>query len=483
MLPLKPCHFKIINAIVCIFFYLYVKINLGVKMKINKEMFREYDIRGIYGDDLDFDVAYLIGKAFGTKLRELNISSTVVAYDNRLSSVELESGLVKGILDTGINVKRLGLATTPMCYYATNYLGTNCSMMITASHNPKEYNGFKFSYNGVHNAFGDSVRELYDIIMSNNFASGNGEVCDVSIRNPYIDLVTNKLDFGNRKVKVVYDCGNGTASIIAGDIFKKLDVEAIPLFDVSDGSFPNHHPDPSIIDNLKSLQQKVLETKADFGIAYDGDADRVGFVDEKGNMIDIDMFLIIMWRYLYDKVSKKECLYDVKCSKALEDELIKLGVKPIEYRTGNSYTRKATYDGSYPLSGELSGHVYFRDKWPGYDDGIYVGMRLIEMMSHTDKPLSSFLDNINKYYSTKEIKIGVSDDRKFAIIMEMQKYCENKNYHFLTIDGVKVKFDDGFALVRASNTGPNITMRFEAKTERRLDEIKNEFVNEINKYI
>lgn len=453
-------------------------------MQINENMFREYDIRGIYGEDLNGEISYLIGKAFGTKLRSLNIPATVVACDNRLSSPELEENMINGIADTGIHVKRLGLATTPMCYFAANHLGVNSSMMITASHNPKEYNGFKFSYNGVHNAYGKSVKEIYDIIKSGNFANGDGVIEYVDVTEAYIKLVIDKLKFGNRKIKVVYDCGNGTSSIIADKIFERLpQIESIPLFNVSNGSFPNHHPDPCVEENLTELKKKVIETNADLGVGYDGDADRVGFVDEKGNMIDVDKFLIVMWKYLYDKVDKKECLFDVKCSKSLEDELIKLGVKPIEYRTGNSYTRAASAEGDYPLSGELSGHIYFRDKWPGYDDGIYNGMRLIEMLSNGDKPFSEYFNDVVKYNSTPEIKVGVDDNKKFEIVNKMEEYCKSKNYKYITIDGVKAKFDDGFALVRASNTGPNITLRFEATTESRLNEIQNEFTNELNKYI
>ena len=372
-----------------------------------------------------------------------------------------------------------------MFYFAANYLGTNSSLMITASHNPKEYNGFKFSYNGIHNAYGDSVKEIYDIIMSNNFENGNGQEESVDISDKYIDLLVSKLEFGPRKVKAIYDCGNGTGSVIARRVFDRLGfmIDSIPLFDESDGTFPNHHPDPCVEENLTILKGMVKNSAYDVGIGYDGDADRVGFVDENGTFIEIDKFLAIMWKYLYDRVDKKECLFDVKCSKTLEDELIKLGVKPVEYRTGNSYTRAASAKGDYPLSGELSGHVYFRDKFPGYDDGIYVGLRLIEMLSWTDKPLSSFLEDLPKYYSTPEIKYKVTDETKFEIVDKIREYAESKNYKFITIDGVKVKFDDGFALVRASNTGPNITSRFEAKTEGRLNEIKEEFESVLNKYI
>ncbi len=453
-------------------------------MKVNSEMFREYDIRGVYGEDLSAEVAYLIGKAFGTKLKELNIGSTVVGYDNRLSSVELEENLVKGLVETGAHVIRLGLVTTPMCYFAANHLGTNCSMMITASHNPKEYNGFKFSYNGVHNAYGKSVREIYEIIESGNFASGEGTTENVDIKEDYINLVVNKLNFGERRVKVVYDCGNGTSSVIAKEVFDRLpNIDSVGICDVSDGNFPMHHPDPCVESNLDMLKAKAKEVGADIGVGYDGDCDRVGFIDENGTFIEIDKFLVIMWKHLVNIVDKKECLYDVKCSKVLEDELKKINVKTVEYRTGNSYTRAASAEGDYPLSGELSGHVYFRDRWPGYDDGIYVGMRLIEMLSHTDKPLSSFLNDMVKYYSTPELKVKVEDSKKFDIVAKMEEYSKSKGYNYITIDGVKTKFSDGFALVRASNTGPNITMRFEATTEERLKELQEEFTNELNKYI
>ncbi len=445
-------------------------------MELNKNMFREYDIRGIYGTDLNGDIAYLIGRGLGSKMHKLNIAKTVVAYDNRLSSVELEENLVKGLIESGINVYRLGLASTPMCYYASNYFNVNCSVMITASHNPKEYNGFKFSFDGISNACGASVMEIYDIITNKDFVSGNGTISNVDIEDAYINLLTNNISLP-KKLKIVYDCGNGTTSIIAKKIFDRLNVEYIPLYDISDGSFPNHHPDPSVEENLRDLEKTVVENKASLGIAFDGDGDRVGVVDEKGNMIDIDKYLIIMWKYLVNKVEKKEAFFDVKCSKVLEDELIKLGVKPIETRTGNSYTRRISAEGDYILGGELSGHVYFRDKFPGYDDGIYAGIRLIEAISNLNVELSSMLEGINKYYSTKENKIAVDDSIKFDIVNKVKEYCISKGYKFITLDGVKVKYDDGFALVRASNTGPNITTRYEAKTEQRLEEITNEFNN------
>ena len=284
---------------------------------------------------------------------------------------------------------------------------------------------------------------------------------------------------GDNKIKVVYDCGNGTTSIVADDIFNsfKDKIDLVPLFNTSDSDFPNHHPDPAVEENLKKLEAKVLETKATVGIAFDGDGDRVGVVDEKGNMVDIDKYMIIIWKSLINTNVEKKTFFDVKCSLCLKEELEKMNVNAEFYRTGNSYTKAKSVEGNYPVGGELSGHVFFRDRFGGYDDGIYAGLRLIEILTNNGKTVSEMLEGINKYYSTPEIKIHTEDNIKFNIVNKVKEYCKNKNYNILDIDGVKVFFDDGSALVRASNTGPNITARFEAKSESRLEEIKNEFLN------
>lgn len=452
-------------------------------MKVNKLMFREYDIRGIYNEDIDEEVSYLIGRAFGSNLKRMGKKETLVGYDNRISSPIIEENLVKGITESGVNVVRLGLVTTPMYYYGWDLLNIKCGVMITASHNPKEYNGFKFSYNGIHNAYGKDVYNLYDTIINKNFTSGNGTITNKDIKSEYIKLLWENIELGNRKLKVVYDCGNGTTSIVAKEVFNNPNIEFIPIFADSNPEFPNHHPDPCVEENLAYLKKKVLETHADVGIAFDGDGDRVGVVDEKGNMVEIDKYMIIIWRDIYNKVKNKKCLFDIKCSKALEDELIKLGVEPVCYRSGNSYTKAMSVEGNFPFSGEYSGHVFFRDKFPGYDDGIYAGLRLIEILSKTNKTVSELLLGINNYYSTKELKMKVNDEIKFDIINKVKEYCLSKNYKILTIDGVKALFDDGSAVVRASNTGPNITMRYEAKTKERLNEIEKEFINLLNKLL
>lgn len=452
-------------------------------MKVNKLMFREYDIRGIYNEDIDEEVSYLIGRAFGSNLKRMGKTEALVGYDNRISSPIIEKNLVKGITESGINVVRLGLVTTPMYYYGWDLLNIKCGVMITASHNPKEYNGFKFSYNGIHNAYGKDVYNLYDTIINKDFTNGNGTITNKDIKSEYIKLLWKNIELGNRKLKVIYDCGNGTTSIVAKDVFNNPNIEFIPIFADSNPEFPNHHPDPCVEENLRDLKKKVLETQADVGIAFDGDGDRVGVVDEKGNMIDVDKYMIIIWRDIYNKVENKKGLFDIKCSKVLEDELIKLGIEPVCYRSGNSYTKAMSVEGNFPFSGEYSGHVFFRDKFPGYDDGIYAGLRLIEILSKTNKNVSELLEGINTYYSTKELKMKVNDEIKFDIVNKVKEYCISKNYKLLTIDGVKVLFDDGSAVVRASNTGPNITMRYEAKTKERLNEIEQEFTNLLNELL
>ena len=450
-------------------------------MKLNKLMFREYDIRGIYGTDIDEEVSYHIGRAYATRLLSLGKNKMIVGYDNRASSPIIEENLVKGLTEGGVDVVRLGLVTTPMYYYAWDKLNIKCGIMITASHNPKEYNGFKMSYNGIHNCFGKDVIDLYYIIINNIYSEGKGTITNVNIKQDYINMINSHINLGNNKLKVVYDCGNGTTSIVAPEIFKSDSIEYIPLFADSDPNFPNHHPDPSVPENLKKLSEKVIETQADLGIAFDGDGDRVGAVDEKGNIITIDKFMIIIWRDIYNKVNIKKGFYDVKCSKAVEDELNRLGIEPVCTRTGNSYTKKISFEGDYPFGGELSGHLYFRDRFIGTDDGIYAGLRLVEILSKTNKKVSQLLDNIPIYYSTPEGKIKVEDSKKEKIVSRVEEYCKNKKYNILTIDGVKVLYEDGFAVVRKSNTGPNITTRYEAKTKERLEEIKEEFDNLVNK--
>lgn len=448
---------------------------------IKENIFREYDLRGIVNDEIDNDGAYIVGKSFGSYIKEKGETWTVIGHDNRLSSPELSENLIRGIIDTGVNVYDLGLVTTPMYYFMRKVLKSNTGIMVTASHNPREYNGFKIAFVKEGNAYGQAIRDFRDFTFKGEFLDGTGIIKKVNLEEEYINLLTSSIDLGERKVKVVYDCGNGTGSIIIKKILDKIpNIEYKLLYCESDGNFPNHHPDPSIHANQKDLGALVKKLGYDIGIGIDGDADRVGIVDENGNPIDADMYMLIMYRYLNKNLKMRKALFDVKCSKALIDEMIKLDIEPVMYRTGNSYSNMMMQKGNFDFGGEYSGHVFFRDKFPGFDDGIYGGLRMIEVLSHTDKKLSQLLDGINKYYSTEEIKIPVSDDIKSSIVEKVKEYCINKNYSYKDIDGIRVEFDDSWALIRVSNTSPNLTVRFEASTEERLTQIQEEFISVID---
>lgn len=450
---------------------------MKIKENLNKNIFRGYDIRGIVPTEIDTDTAYTIGLGFGSHIRKMGKTVCVVGHDNRISSDDLYNALVEGIKETGINIISLGLCTTPMYYYACIKLQVYSGVMVTASHNPKDDNGFKFAFDESGNCKGQEIQDFLNEILEGNFLSGTGLITNYDIRKEYIDLFKNNLHFGDRKVRVVIDSGNGTTSIIAKELYEMFPIELITINDESNGEFPNHHPDPCVEKNLEQLKQKVLETSADVGLGFDGDGDRMGLVTNTAKFIPTDKYMVIIIRDIVNKVAKKEFLYDVKCSKTLSDEIEKLGAKGMCYRTGNSYTKAMVREADLPFGGELSGHVYFRDRFPGFDSGLYAGLRLLEILSNTDKNVDDLLENINEYYSTEELKFASPDDKKFKVVEAVGEYAKNKNYNILTIDGIKVLFDDGWALVRASNTGPNLTARFEARTKERLEEIQTEFTN------
>ena len=449
----------------------------NIYKNINPNIFRGYDIRAIYNKDLNEDIAYTIGLSFGSYIREKGYEKCLVGHDNRTSSEPLSDALIEGITSTGIDVVFLGLCTTPMYYYAQKKLNIDPGVMITASHNPKEYNGFKIAFDDFGNACGQMIQDFRIYTEEGNFKSGTGNVSNYDIRQEYLDAIKESIKLGDKKIKVVVDTANGTASIVAKDVYSMFEnVELIPLYMDSDSSFPNHHPDPSVESNNEDLKKKVLETGADLGIGIDGDGDRVGIIDEKGNMIFIDFYAIIIWRDIMSKVQNKKALFDVKCTKSLPDEIIKLGGEPVCYRTGNSYMKAKMREGDFAFGSELSGHVFFRDKWDNIDDGLYAGLRLVEILSKTDKTVSELLDGVTRYYASPEIIIKSTDDEKFKVIEKVKEYCREKGYKVNDIDGVRAEFDNGWALVRASNTGPNITARFEGLSLEDKNKIEEEFM-------
>ena len=451
--------------------------------EINPNIFREYDIRAIADKELSSDVAYTIGRSFGSYIQENNKTKAIVGHDNRLTSSRLSEAIIKGLTESGIDVIDLGLVTTPMYYFARIHYKTPAGIMITASHNPKEYNGFKISFNEIGNAYGKLIKDFKDYTFTLNFREGNGKVEKKDIKKAYLNNIKNSIKLGDRKIKVAIDCGNGTGSVIIKDILDLFDIDYNLLYCTSDPNFPNHTPDPAVSKNMIDLGKKVKEIKADFGIGIDGDADRVGVVDENGNYLTADLVMLIIYRNILNQMKNKTAIFDVKCSRTLIDGIKELNLKPIMNRTGNPYCNLKMQSENLDFGGEYSGHFFFRDKYQGFDDGIYAGLRLIEILSKTNKNFSELLDNINKYVATEEIIIKVTEENKFAIVDGVINYVKEKGYKYEDIDGIRIEFDDSWALIRASNTGPNLTVRYEAKTEDRLQKIQNEFQEIINDQI
>lgn len=455
---------------------------MKIKENLNPYLFREYDLRGKYPQDIDEDTAYTIGKSFGTYIKLLKKEKCLIGQDNRYSSKSLTEALIQGILETGIDVYDLGVVTTPMYYYAWKYFHIPSGIMVTASHNPKDDNGFKMAFDERGNACGKMIEDFKKFTFDQKFSEGKGTYHTVQIREAYVELMKQSIDLGPRKIKAVLDCGNGTTSLFAKELYEQFPIDFEVLFGTSDPDFPNHHPDPSVETNLEALKKRVLEKGADVGLAFDGDGDRIGIVDNQGNMVPVDRFMILMMRSILPKTENKRILFDVKCSKAVEVEAKSLGAVTEMYRTGNSYMKARMFTGDYIFGGELSGHVWFRDKFPGFDSGMYAGLRMIELLSHTDQSLSMLLEDMPVYYATPELKFASLDDQKHQVIEQVKEYVLSKNYKMNDIDGVKVLFDDGWALLRVSNTGPNITVRFEAETEKRLKELEQEFLSLLKKY-
>lgn len=451
--------------------------NMEIVKDIKREIFKAYDIRGKYPEQIDKNIAYTIGKSYGTMLLNKNKNTCVVGYDNRHSSMELSLALVLGILSTGVDVISLGLVTTPMALYAKEVLKIPSYIMVTASHNPKDDNGFKFSFDESGNVKGSAISDFYDFTVNGKFSEGVGRFSKYDITKDYLDLYKNDIKLGNRKLKVVLDLANGTTSVIARKIFELFDLDLTIINEESDSDFPNHHPDPCVSENQKQLSEKVLELGADIGIGFDGDGDRCGIVDELGNVIKTDTYMAIMCKDIILNNSDKRILYDVKCSNALKNEIVKWGGNPICYRTGASYTCSKVIEDGIPFGGEYSGHVYFNDRIPVIGSGIYAGLRMVELLSNTDKNLSDLVNGIDKYYSTDEIKIHSPNDIKERVIEDIKKYCINMRFNIDDTDGVKVIRDDSWALIRVSNTGPNITARFESSSEDKLKSIQREFIN------
>lgn len=451
---------------------------------MDTRILRENDIRGKYPEQINETTCQDIGAAFGTYIKTKGYHECVIGHDNRISGESLTNAFLEGVLSTGVNVIYLGTTTTPMLNFACIYLNKRFGVEITASHNPQNENGIKM-FESHNHIIGDNLKKIYEIILNKKFTIGEkGNFETFNINELYANKMIEITHLKNKDLKVIIDPGNGTSSIIVKDIFNSLGINVTYINEISDGTFPNHHPDPNEEKNLAALKQLVKDTKSDIGIAFDGDCDRIGIVDELGNYVGTDEMMAIFIKNIMETTTYNKFLIDIKCSKSLEDEVKRLGGTPIIVKNGSAFIENELEKQNIVFGGEYSGHVFFRDRHYGYDDGIYAALRLLEILSSTNKTCSTLISHLNHYYNTPEIRIQTKDEKKQEIIDKIKEYCEQKNYHYITIDGVKVLFEDGWALARSSNTSPQITMRCEATNEIRLKSIEKEFtdlVNSLNK--
>lgn len=437
--------------------------------EINSEIFREYDIRGIYGKTLTEEYVELIGKAYGTLIKRNGGKTVSVGRDCRLSSPSLSEALLQGITSTGLNVINIGIVSTPILYFSLFNLGVDGGVMLTASHNPGDYNGLKLSV-GKDSLFGEGIQGLKKLIEKDDFEQGNGSVTDQPITDKYVKYMKDHFNLKTR-MKVAVDCGNGMVGLVSPSILKDMGLDLIELYSEPDGTFPNHHPDPTVEENLVDLQKAVAENNCEVGIAFDGDGDRIGVVDENGDIIWGDMLVLIYALSVLKEKPRATIIGDVKCSSNLFNEIKKAGGNPIMWKTGHSLIKSKIKETNAELAGEMSGHMFFNDRFFGYDDAFYAALRLLEIISNSGKKVSELLTHVPKTFSTPEIRVEVEEATKFELVNKVTaKFKEG--YNVIDIDGVRVNFPDGWGLIRASNTQSALVLRFEAKSEQRLNEIK-----------
>ena len=442
---------------------------------MKSHIFRQYDIRGIVGEDLDAEVTEAVGRAFGSRVR-LDSSSrsptVAVGYDNRSTSPALAKGLIAGIRSAGVDVLDIGTVPTPVLYWSEVTLGTDAGVQITGSHNPPEWNGIKMTHGGS-SLYGDAIQDLLRSIQASNFTSGSGGYERITVLDHYVDDIAGRFNL-ERPMRVAVDCGNGTGSILAVRLLEAIGVEVTPLFCESDPTFPNHHPDPTVDDNLIDLIRSVESGNHDLGVAFDGDADRIGAIDDQGQIIRGDILLLLFGLDLLKKRGPgQKLIFDVKCSQVLPELFEKAGGEPIMWQTGHSLIKNKMRETGALLAGELSGHIMIADDYLGFDDALYDACRLIEIISRSGRTLSEMVSDFPEYRSTPEIRIDVTEDQKWTVVSEALVYFKEK-YDVISVDGVRILFGDGWALLRASNTQPVIVARFEARSESRLIEIRTE---------
>ena len=445
---------------------------------MNKNIFREYDIRGVYPIDLNEDIYFEIGNAIASKCNQLSIESIVIGRDGRLSGKSLMNALENSLINNGINVENIGIVTSPLLYYAAKKHSSKSGIMVTGSHNPKEYNGIKMIIDDEP----VSGKEIFELIGTPNNATvkGTASVNEDVIDN-YIEEVKSKSIQSKDEIKVVIDCGNGAAGVIAPKLFTALGFNVVEIYSEVDGNFPNHHPDPGNPENLKDLSDKVLSEKANIGLAFDGDGDRLGVVDNKGKIIPQDKFLMLLAKDILKNSPQAKIIFDVKCTNRLKDVILGYGGEPIMSPTGHFHIKKMLRKTNAHLAGEMSGHIFFNDDWYGFDDAHYSGFRLIKILIENESELSELLGEFPDGFTTPEINLDVDEDKKFQIVDEFKKSASFENASVSMLDGLRVEYEDGWGLLRASNTTPKLVLRFEGTSQKSLDGIIRKFNEEFQK--
>ena len=442
-------------------------------MKITESIFREYDIRGEYPRQINEDVVREIARAIAYKCIELDIKEICIGRDGRLSGKSLLDSMIKGLIESGLDVINIDLTTSPLLYFAAKKNKFKSGIMITGSHNPKNHNGIKLVIDD-NPISGNEVLNL--IKIKKNFQNKIGKVKELSVKENYIDEVKSHINI-EKKLKVVIDCGNGAAGFIASDLYTKIGCEVIELFTKVDGSFPNHHPDPGKIENLEDLIKEVKLQKADLGLAFDGDGDRVGLVTDLGEVVFPDKIMMLLSKDILNS-QKGSIIFDVKCSNSLSEIIKSSGGDPIMSPTGHFHIKNNIKKYNPLLAGEMSGHIFFNDKWYGFDDGHYSGVRIIELISKNNESISALVKKLPNLFSTPELNINVTDENKFKIIEDFIKNCDLDGEK-ITLDGIRINFKNGWGLLRASNTTPKLVLRFEGKSEESLEQIQRNFLNEL----
>lgn len=446
---------------------------------MNPHIFREYDIRGKVPDELNQETVYQLGLAFGTYYHNNGAKRIALGRDCRLSSPDLRDSLRAGLVDSGLHVLDVGMVPTPLLYFSFYHLEVDGGIQITGSHNPPEYNGFKVGI-GKTTIYGKEIQKIREIGDSQIFHKGKGSVEEIDVTDPYLEYLQDHIHPGDVPVKVVVDAGNGMGGLVGPKVFSAMGVEVEELFCEPDGRFPNHHPDPTIPENLKDLIHRVTERAFDLGIAFDGDADRIGVVDHEGSIVWGDQLMIIFGRDLLERNPGATIIGEVKCSQVLFDDIERRGGRPIMWKVGHSLIKAKMKEEGALLAGEMSGHLFFAERYFGYDDAIYAGARLLEILTKTRKSVKELLSGVPKMVSTPEIRLECPDEKKFRIVAELAADFK-EGHQVIDVDGARVLFDGGWGLVRASNTQPVLVFRFEAQDKERLEEIKKIFMEKFEK--